>query len=54
MAGYLAELLDASEHPSDLKGHHMGRKPAWLRAFLRDESEWEPRLRAWIARVLGE
>lgn len=28
-------------------------RSAWLHEFLQDEPQWEPRLRAWIARTLG-
>jgi hypothetical protein len=36
-------------------GRPMGSNPAqWLRAFLQDAPEWEPRLRAWIAGPLDD
>jgi hypothetical protein len=59
MARRFADLLDASRdaHPDMtryLRGTMPSQYPLWLRAFLRDEPAWEPRLRAWIARVLGE
>jgi hypothetical protein len=58
LARRFADLLDAARHATpDMTCYRAGtmpsQYPAWLRAFLRDEPAWEPRLRAWIARVLG-
>ncbi|HEV2238105.1 MAG TPA: hypothetical protein VGR57_15700 [Ktedonobacterales bacterium] len=59
LARRFADLLDAARQANpDMTRYRTGtmpsQYPAWLRAFLRDEPAWEPRLRAWIARVLGD
>jgi hypothetical protein len=58
VALFFADLLDAAQHASPdvsayMPGYNSHQRPSWLRAFLRDEPEWEPRLRAWIIRVMA-
>jgi hypothetical protein len=47
MAEHLADLLDGRVH-NPYTDHWRLRRRAWLRAFFRDEQEWEPRLRKWL------
>ena len=53
MAAFLADVLDP-EPRHDIMDWRRRRRGEWLRAFLRDRPDWEPRLRAWIDRMLEQ
>jgi hypothetical protein len=53
MAAFLANVLNP-EPRHDTMDWRRRRRGDWLRAFFRDEPQWEPRLRAWMDRMLED
>jgi hypothetical protein len=52
VAQFFQDMLATPAHPSCERQifNGMARRRSWLRAFLRDEPAWGPRLQAWIVR----
>jgi hypothetical protein len=48
LARYFYDLIDPTDGPPRGPDANVGRKRAWLRAFLADSPEWDKRLHAWM------
>jgi hypothetical protein len=55
LARLFSEILDppAGHHVWSPADQYNLRRHSWLEAFFEDEPQWEPRLRAWVERLVG-